>query len=1134
MKPVHKSISLLIASIVLAISGYAQIGTSTVTGRVTDPTGAVVPGVQVTVVNTATNFTFTAPSNEQGIFRVQSLQPGTYRITFNANGFKTVVRDNVTLRAGDTLAVDVTLEIGAVAEQVEVTGTPSLLETETSATGTTVEGSMIYKLPIYQRWVNSTFQLTPGMTQSGYAWGGSLGGYHIAGQRASSIGYFEDGVNAQDQMSGATNTNTIQNSIEEVKILTTALPAEYGHSAGGIMSVVKKTGTNSFHGLASNYGRTRSMTHRRFFDKCRTSQKDQGCVPQDSFFMQPDANGGGPVVIPGLYNGRNKTFWFVGYQKLIEKKTNQFYASTPTTDMLNGDFTFGGIGNPLFDPASTRRTAEGVWMRDPIPGNIIPKARFDPVANKILSYNPWNAPNVSSASFLATGPSNNLLYDERSRTFYEWYNGRLDHQFNSNFKIYGSYSYDHNSGMGRPSIVRLKPFDGAQGNETPHTAQNYSIGGSYVINPSMINDARVGYFRNRNDKRVPSFGENWPQTLGIPNVPPDLMPGFGVYGLTVSGPNRTIGETLSFRNDLTKISGKHAFKMGYEVLRFRLNGIQSTYPSGNYNFVDVTAGLQATGNTVPRTGNDFAGFLMGYVGQASFSSQLTSWLPRSAVHSFYFQDDWRVSPSLTLNLGLRYSNESPFNTKYGSMTNWDPAATDDVTGLKGAFIHTKSPLSKRDNNNLQPRIGMAWHPLQKWVIRGGFAVNTVDIKFPQAFGQFEEYTASANLQSPPGNPTPVFRLSAGPPNIPYMIRPNGTSPYLGSNFGSRSADMWDPAMRNPYVLNYNLSVQYELNPSYLLEVSYQGSAGIGLLERWQLNTFPVNFATGDPALLSKVFAAPQNYRPYTNFGDVLMRSNFGHSTYNSGTIKLEKRYSRGLTFSTFYTYSKAIDSQDDDNAGTGVAPIQNRALEKARAGYDRNHRYSAHASYELPIGKGRRFMNRGGILNVLFGGYEISWIQSLETGNPLTFSFANSPFNYYPTWVGSRRPNLNGKPEIRDGWRDVGPDRFVTNNENAVISMDPFSYPAAFTPGNAGRNIVTGLPLVWSTSSAQKNFKITERFNLQLRLDYNNTLKTFNFDAPTTTVDYQNPKSFGKISSDQRTASWGGMPLMDLTLKLSW
>jgi hypothetical protein len=424
--------------------------------------------------------------------------------------------------------------------------------------------------------------------------------------------------------------------------------------------------------------------------------------------------------------------------------------------------------------------------------------------------------------------------------------------------------------------------------------------------------------------------------------------------------------------------------------------------------------------------------------------------------------------------------------------------------------------------------------LQKWVFRGGFAVNTVDVKFPSDRGQFEEYVALANLQSPPGDPRAIFRISAGPPSIPYIIRSSGTSPYQGTNYGSRGAEWWDPNLRNPYVLNWNTSVQYELTSRYLAELAYQGSAAIGLIERWEFNTFPIDYASNDPVLRSKVFAASQNYRPYPNFGSVRFRSNYGHSTYHSGTIKLEKRYSAGVTFITFYTYSKAITSQDNDNDGGGVAPIQSRGLEKARAGYDRSHRYSGHITYELPLGKGRRFLNQGGVTNHLLGGWEIAWIQSLESGNPLTFSFSNSPSNYYPTFAGSRRANVAGDPKVRDNWRDVGTDRFNTNNANALIDISPFSYPAEFTPGNSGRNIVTGLPLVWSTCSAKKNIRLTERFNLQVRWDFNNVLKTFNFDPPTTTVDLLNPKSFGKISSDQRTANWGGMPIMNLTLQLTW
>ncbi len=235
----------------LAALGWAQIGTSTITGRVTDPTGAVVPGATVTVVHTGTNFTFNAPTNEDGLYRVLSLNPGMYRITTESQGFKKSVRDEVELRTGDTLAADFILQVGNVTESVEVTGVASLLETETSATGTLMSGTVLYDMPLYQRYINSTMNLVPGMTSGGYAYGGDLGSYHLAGQRSGAIGNFEDGVNGNDQQSGTGTVKPLQNSVAEVKVLTTVPPAEYGHSAGGVISVVKKSGSNDIHGMAS-------------------------------------------------------------------------------------------------------------------------------------------------------------------------------------------------------------------------------------------------------------------------------------------------------------------------------------------------------------------------------------------------------------------------------------------------------------------------------------------------------------------------------------------------------------------------------------------------------------------------------------------------------------------------------------------------------------------------------------------------------------------------------------------------------------------------------------------------------------------------------------------------------------------
>ncbi|HET8547272.1 MAG TPA: TonB-dependent receptor, partial [Bryobacteraceae bacterium] len=950
---------------------------------------------------------------------------------------------------------------------------------------------------------------------------------------------------------GVDTVKPLQNSVAEVNVITTVPPAEYGHSAGGVISVVKKTGTNELHGMASWFGRTRRMQHRRYFDRARTSDPFPGRpngLPV--FFMMPDANIGGPVYIPKLYDGRNKTFFFFGYQRLHEKKVAQILTTTPTPDMRRGLFNWAGA-NPIYDPSTTRQNPDGTWTRDIFPGNVIPLDRIDPVARKVLEYDPWVLPN-QAGTMTNTGPNNNLLADEFARVFFNDYNVRLDHQFSTAFKLYGSFTENDQSGHQRPIVIRNDRlvFDALQGNYAPTKVLNGSTGYTWLISPALVNDSRVGYFRRLTETRVRSYGENWAGKLGIPNADPALMPSFGIYNITGVNPSRNVNETLSFRNDTTWIHGSHAAKFGYEILRYRLNSAIFARFS-NFMFDGVTSGLQPNGTAIPNTGITFAGFLTGYVRQATFNSELTSWLPRSSIHSFYIQDDWKVTPRLTANIGLRYSNESPFNTKYGYMSNFDPNMRDDLTGRMGAFIHTTGGLAKRDNNNFNPRLGLSWHPFEKWVFRGGFGMYTVDVRFPQSRGQFDEYVATANQQAPPGDPRPIYRINRGPDPVRFTMRPDGSSPFVGTNYGSRSAEWWDPNLRNPYTLNFNGSAQYEFRRNYLLEISYQGSSGVGLIERWQYNTFPIDYLADNPAQRNVVFAAAQLYRPFSHFGDIRLRSNFGHSTFHSGTVKLEKRTSQGLYFSTFYTFAKAIDSQDGDNDGGGVAPIQNRRLEKARAGYDRTHRYIGVVNYELPFGGGKPWATSGW-KRWVFGGFEISFIQTLESGNPLTFGLAGSPYNYWPGFAGTQRPDVISQIEVRDGWNDVGPDRFNTGNSYSVFAgsnngLVNFALPGGcgtvtpipagsdrarcdFRVGNAGRNIATGLPLRWTQASAQKNFAIKERYRAQLRWDMQNVFKTYNFNTPATTVDFRNPQNFGKVSGDPTTASLGGQPLMNLTL----
>ncbi len=775
-------------------------------------------------------------------------------------------------------------------------------------------------------------------------------------------------------------------------------------------------------------------------------------------------------------------------------------------------------------------------------------------------------------SFSSTGPVSNFTYDPPSRTFYEDFSGRVDHQVSSAFRLYGSWTYNHENGLQRPTSIQVGAFDGTTGYNTPATQQNSSAGATYVVSPTAVNEFRVSFFRPRNDMLVPSENQNWGKTLGIPNISGALMPSFSpsalgvgtytvapdygqLYGLTVQGATSQVRQSESLRDDFSKVHGSHAFKMGYEILHFTDTFYQQGYPSGQFNFANTTAGLQPNGQPVTGTGNTFAGFELGSVSSVAFSTYTNTWQPRSSINSFYFQDDWKYSSKLTLNLGLRWSTEDPYHTAHGQESQFSPNTVDPLTGIMGAVIHPTGGLNSRDWKNLQPRIGLAYHALPKFVIRGGFGINTVDIRWPNQGMQFDEYQAQVVDQRASNDPRPLFQLSQGPPPVVYNIQPNGTASYVGTNYGSRNITWLDPTLRPGYVMNWNTTIEYQVSANNLLKLFYSGSAGVHLVESWNINAFPTNFGANNPTLQAAAFANTQAYLPYPQFGSINHMANTGHSTYHSGTVQFSKRYSHGLLLDSFYSYSKVLDDCDSDyGTCSGVAPVTDRNLNKGRAGYDMRHRFVTSLSYELPIGKGRQFVNNRRWLDFLIGGYDVSWIQTIDSGNPFGFSFANSPNNYYPTNIGTRVPNLVATPTMPQFGlgNDIGPSRFNQSAEYGLVSaaggsaasysncapptcnISAFAPPPAFTPGNAGRNILTGPGSIYSMMSAKKNFRVTERVNLQFRFDFQNPFHNFGFSPPSGSVDFKNPQLFGKITSDVATASLNGEPLMNIMLRLTW
>jgi hypothetical protein len=1111
---------------------FAQLGlaqdAAILTGKVTDPTGAMVVAAQVTVTNVATKIENTTQTNTDGMFRVPALRPGNYVVTITATGFKRFVRDNIELRVGAVVPIDAALEIGAVTDTVEVKAAIPLLDTETSATGSNVKGDYVFDLPQLAHYAKGVLNITPGV-QTGNGWLGHMMGTYINGNPYNEIGYFDDGMYGT-QPSGLLTTESVLNAVDEVKVITTTMPAEYGHSAGGAIVVVKKTGTNTLHGLAQTADMERAMQHRRFFQRETTNQ-----AGSQFRLIQPDANLSGPVYIPKLYNGRNRTFFMFAANFLLERIGEMASFTVPTAEMLNGDFSFGGRSgvNAIYDPRTTKQV-NGQWQRDPYPGNIIQKATWDPVATKFLNRGKvWQDANLGGA-FTGTGFTDNRVATQNKTTDFHTYSGRFDHQLTNALKTFVTWNYNSRWQWTSNETVADPLFDSnLRINRAVQTT--VGIGGTWVARPTLISETRLSYYRSFSPNAWPSFGTDYGALLGIPNIGKGSMP--NITGIPyVNNPSTNVQESMNFKEDVSKLSGKHAFKMGYDLMRFRGNSYTTTNNAGTFTLTG-TNGLQASGNAIPNTGGHSLSQLMsGSVSTATFSVNLLSSLPRNWIHSLYFQDDWKALPSLTLNLGLRWQVQSVANTKYGQQSSFDPNGADnDVAGAKGVITHP-AKLYDKDWNNFQPRFGMAWQARRNIVVRSGFALATVDERLTSP--PTEEYgSITARIDTPSGQYAPRFQLSAGPllPLTWPVTRADGTIPYASTNYSSRTATWMDPNWKSPYSMNWSFGVQYNFSANYLVETTYTGNRRVNGSESRQINQYSYDWGWNvyqtNLSLFNTMRGNSQAYRPFTNFGTINFRSQGANSVYHAGTVKLEKRFSRGLAFQTYYTYSKSIDSSSTNQ----LIP---RSLDRARSSFSQTHAYTGSMNYEIPFGKGRKWLNQGGVWNAIFGNYNMVFLYRIASGMPLTFGMSGSPYNYMPGNIAFRsgRPNSTGQSaHLREGWTDLGADRWTRANQNkTIVSMDYFTYPAAYTTGNVGRNTMDRQRFIENQLSASKEWRVKERYTFQFRFDFNNPFKWYNVAAPDTTVNFTNPASFGTITpsaeSEQDFASAGGQPAMNITV----
>jgi hypothetical protein len=1111
--------------IILALATFCfgqDVQSGTLVGLVTDSSGSAVPNAYVKAVDVQTKVESHGLTTADGNYIIPYLNVGEYEITVEAAGFKKFVRLGVLVQTGSTMRIDVRLEVGAVNQEIEVTAANPLLATDSAVIGSTDDAKKVQETPINQS--RPTFAM---YYMEGAACGSNSGVCMIGGLSSANLNYTVDGAQSKQSVRtvlGEANTMVTVpiDSIAEAQVWSAGIPAETGHTSGGAYNVVTKSGTNELHLAAEERIIMKPWIDRQYFQQSVANL-------QNAYFEYHnfDATLGGPVVIPKIYNGKNKTFFYLGYRFDYDHESNSSTASTVDQNMLNGNFAFGGIGYPIYDPKTITCTLSGGcpstagWTATPFPNSQIPLSRFDPVTAKFLSFNPYQLPNTTGF-YSTTGPNNNYTNYTPYLSDRQGHLAKVDEQIGTNDRLFVRYNWNMNrQPAGRPAVQyawgQIVNSQYSLGLPEKIDVQGATVGEYHNFSPTVVNEFRMSYQRRNDTVRPVLNNGGWASILGIPGVGPQTFPGFvgasGGSSVTwtanpsgTAGSNlRTLNEDFEFIDNVTKVHGKHTFKMGYQGLVTRENDVAVSQPSGVYNFAQSGSGLPFT----PNTGDSFASFLLGSVTSATFTTLLADYLPRWWTHQFFVQDDWRILHNLTLNIGLRYDYESPANTKWGLKSEFNPNVVDPLTGLMGAITNPTGTIYKADLHNFDPRIGLSWNFKPKFVFRGSFDRFTVDV-MPE-LGQ-DNYLATAQVQQVPGNPNPAFYLSQGPGPIVYTINPGTeTANYVGTNYSGRTATYIDPNLRNPYVLMWSAGFQWEFMPNHLAEVTYMGDSGVALVPgAVNMNVLPMSiYQSTNQTLLNTVYANSQNYLNYPQFGTINYYSNFGHSTYHSLNTRVERRFGNGLSYTILFTWSKTLSG----TAGSGEQ-FYDWNLTKGPAATDYKYQFTPQATYDLPFGRHRKYLNRAGtggyILDLFLGGWTFTAIESMRTGLPVTFTMAGSPYKYLP---GQTIPNIVAGQAVNVPNYSVGPNLWPESNQNPWFNINAFSYPGAFQNGNAGVGIGRAGGVWWPEYSLAKSWTYRERFKIIVRADAHNDFpKTGAFLSPNSVVNIASPQSFGRFA----------------------
>jgi hypothetical protein len=1071
---------------------WAQQGRGTILGTVTDASGAGVAGANVSILNTETNNAVVTQTNSEGFYTSPPLIVGSYQISIDHAGFKKEVRSGVSLAVDQRAEVNARLEVGAVGESVQVSAQVSLINTQDASIGQVVENKRVQELPINGRSAFALVGLAPnvksnaGPTQSGFAdRGTNLSAFSINGGPTALNLVLVDGMVATQSYYPDLNADLAVDAVQEFKVQSGSISAEYGFTAGGVINMATKSGTNSYHGSLYEFDRNKAFNARNAF----------GTTIAPFRYNQYGLALGGPVYIPKVYNGRNRTFFFGNWEQYDYYLASQIITTVPTPAQRGGDFSqsFDATGKlvPIYDPSTTIVNPSGTgYLRSIFPGNIIPANRLDKVALNMQNFYPL----ANRAPTNAFTNANNYIGQVADNRAMQQYTIRIDQSFSDRDTMYGRYTYfRHHDDNGAASpwpdpAVRVR-------NDNFET-RNTVIGETHTFSPTILNEIRIGTARQYFPFQASSFGGNWPQKLGLPaSVAPTVFPSIN-NGLTAFSTG-TVGIrgalTWDFTDTVTIVRGSHTIRTGMEVRLLYGNNFQTSAPSGSFVFAQ---GLTGNPQSQSGTGSAYATFLVGAVSSATDVTNVGE-SEKGYDISAFVQDQWKVSRKLSLSIGLRYDFQLPGYERNNGTTNFNPYVKDPL-GLVGRLQFAGQDYGRTALNandlDFGPRFGFAYDLTgnSKTVVRGGYSIFYPSIFHIQGFGNTTGFAATTTTYNPPGGNTnlPAFQLSNGFPTPP--IQPQGR--LLGPDaFLGQSVNYDQPNQKTPMSQQWDFSLQRQLPGNWMIDVTYSGNHGThNISGGYSLNQLdPQYLALGNAlqnpvanpyagivpgSLGSATITRQQSLLAYPYYSAISVRNpHMGNSIYHAGLLTVEKRFSQGLTFLASYTKAKLID----DSVATPIAfgnveqvgtiSFQNSYNfrgERSLDPTDVSQRLVLSGIYELPVGKGRFLDVRNNVLDKIVGGWQLQSVATLQDGVPVVITGASNNL--------ATRPNSTGQSA-----------KLSNRTAAAWFNTAVFVNPPNYTFGNVGRTLpdVRNPGVVQVDLSISKSVTIREKATVQFRAE---------------------------------------------------